>query len=175
MTSARMIAAALLLAGGAACATAPAVNPPPNSDAARTAAIIESSQRWTASLNPTQGNSGVAVTTTRQKAFGTVELTVSPNRPSVSHVRLTVSVPMEPGLNSLGWGIHEGSCGSGTPLIMSAGTFPVIILSPNGRGTVDDDIPLTLPQTGSYHVNVFRGSGNQLTDVITCGEIRRQR
>jgi hypothetical protein len=92
----------------------------------------------------------------------------------MTHVRLTVSVPVEPGLTNLGWAIHPGECGSGDPPVMAPGTFPTIVLSANGRGTVDDDIAFELPQSGSYHVNVFRGTGTQLSDVITCAGLRRQ-
>lgn len=170
----RHICAASLAAAVAACASAPAVNPTPTSDGDRAAALIASANRWTGTLNPTQGRTGAAVTTTRQKAYGTVELTVARNRQTLTHVRLTVSVPVEPGLNNLGWAIHPGNCGSGNPPVVAPGMFPVMVLSVNGRGTVDDDIPFTLPESGSYHLNVFRGSGTQLSDVITCADLRRQ-
>jgi hypothetical protein len=170
----RLFTPALISFVVCACATAPAVTPEPNSDAARTQAILAGAKRWTGSLNPTQSYAAAAVTTTRQKAYGSVELTVSPNRPTVTHVRLTVSVPVEPGLTNLGWAIHPGSCGSGAPPMMAAGTFPTIVLSSNGRGSVDDDIGFTVPESGSYHVNVFRGAGTQLTDVITCATLRRE-
>jgi hypothetical protein len=166
------VAAAAALSG---CATTPPVNSAPSSDADRTAAVLAASNRWTGSLNPTQGRTGAAVTTTRQKAFGTVELTVSPNRPTVTHTRLTVSVPVEPGLTNLSWAIHQGNCGSGNPPVMSPGSFPTILLSANGRASIDDDIPFKLPESGNYHLNVFRGSGTQLSDVITCANLRRDR
>lgn len=173
MHPSRLLAAALCCAAAVACATTPSARPEPGSDAARTEAVLNAANRWTGTFNPTQGFAANAVTTTRQKAFGNIELTVSPNRPTVSHVRLTVSVPVEPGLTNLGWAIHPGSCGSGAPAMMAAGTFPTIVLSANGRGSVDDDISFTVPLTGSYHVNVFRGNGTQLTDVITCANLRR--
>lgn len=164
------VVAAAVLAG---CATTPPVSQPASSDAARTAAVLAASNRWTGTLNPTQGRTGAAVTTARQKAFGTVELTVAPNRPTMTHARLTVSVPVEPGLTNLGWAIHQGGCGSGNPPVMSPGAFPMMVLSVNGRGSIDDDIPFTLPESGNYHLNVFRGNGTQLSDVITCGNLRR--
>ena len=169
----RLLTPALFSVAVSACATTPAVTPDPNSDAARTEAVLAAAMRWTGSFNPKQSYTGNAVTTTRQKAFGSVELTVSPNRPTVSHVRLQVSVPAEPGLTNLGWAIHPGACGSGTPPMMSPGTFPTIVLSANGRGAVDDDVAFTVPVSGSYHVNVFRGNGTQLSDVITCANLRR--
>lgn len=164
-----------LAAAALACASAPQTPPAPAGSAdSRIAEVLAEAKRWTGTLNPTQGRTGAAVTTTRQKAYGTVELRVTPNRPTVSNVQLSVSVPVEPGLTNLGWAIHPGNCGSGNPPVMAPGAFPTIVLSANGRGTVNDDIAFTVPDFGSYHVNVFRGNGTQLNDVITCGNLRRQ-
>jgi hypothetical protein len=171
----RHICAAFLAAAASACASAPAVNPNPSLDRDRTAEVLAAARRWTGTLNPTQGRTGAAVTTTRQRAYGTVELTVAPNRQTNTHVRLTVSVPAEPGLNNLGWAVHPGTCGSGNPPVIAPGMFPTMVLSANGRGTIDDDVPFQLPESGNYHVNVFRGGGTQLNDVITCAELRKQR
>lgn len=168
------LAAALASTVVSACATTPAVNSGPQPDSDRTAVVLAAANRWTGNLNPTQSLTGAAVASERQKAYGTVELTVSPNRATLTHVRLTVSVPMEPGLNSLGWAIHPGNCGSGTPPVLAPGAFPIIVVSANGRGSIEDDIGFTLPVSGSYHVNVFRGNGTQLNDVLTCANLRRQ-
>jgi hypothetical protein len=157
------------------CASAPKVNQEPPTDADRVASVLAAANRWTGTLNPTQGRTSTAVTTTRQKAYGTVELTATPNRPTVTHVRLNVTVPMEPGLNNLGWAIHPGGCGSGNPPVMAPGAFPSMTVSTNGGGSVDDDIGFALPTMGNYHVNVFRGNGTQLSDVITCANLRRDK
>lgn len=157
-----------------ACATTTPVNSAPQPSSEQTSAMVVAANRWTGRLNPTQSYKGAAVATERQMAYGNVELTVSPNRPSLTHVRLTVSVPMQPGMDNLGWAIHPGGCGSGNPPVMAPGAFPLMVLSANGRGLIDSDIPFTLPKSGSYHVNVFRGGGTQLTDVITCADLRKQ-
>jgi len=171
----RDVGTAILLASAAwACSSAPRTPPPAPSADERVAQVLAAANRWTGTLNPTQGRTATAVTTTRKRAYGTVELRVAPNRPTNTHVVLNVSVPMEPGLTNLGWAIHEGNCGSGTPPVMSPGSFPSIVVSTNGRGAVDEDIAFKLPEYGSYHLNVFRGNGTQLTDVITCANLRRQ-
>jgi hypothetical protein len=72
------------------------------------------------------------------------------------------------------WSIHPGECGAGTPPVLSPGAFPLIVVSGNGRASVEGDIAFTLPESGSYHVNVFRSNGTQLSDVLTCGNLRRQ-
>jgi hypothetical protein len=167
--------AAALTGALVACASAPAAKPDPTSDSGRTDALLALTNRWTGTLNPTQGRTAAVAATTRQKAFGTVELTVLPNRPTFTHVRLSVTVPIEPGLNNLGWGIHPGNCGSGTPPVIAPGMFPMMVVSTNGGASLDDNIPFQLPESGNYHLNVFRGGGTQLNDVITCADLRRQR
>jgi hypothetical protein len=57
---------------------------------------------------------------------------------------------------------------------MAPGAFPAIVISANGRGTIEEEIAYTLPESGNYHVNVFRGAGTQLNDVLTCGSLRRK-
>ena len=52
--------------------------------------------------------------------------------------------------------------------------FPTIQVSNSGRGSVNADIPFVGKENVDYHVNVFRGQGTQLTDVLTCGELRRE-
>jgi hypothetical protein len=113
------------------------------------------------------------VASQRQNAYGSVELTVSPSSPTLSRVTLKVSVPNEPGLDIAGWALSEGRCGSGNPPVLSPSVFPPIQLNASGQGTVDAKIPFIIPDNGAYHVNVFRRSGTQLTDMLTCGELRR--
>lgn len=168
------LTAALASTAISACASTPVVSSGPQTDSNRTVAVLAAARRWTGSFNPTQSFKGAAVASERQKAYGSVELTVSANNPNLTHVRLSVSVSMEPGLDNLGWAIHPGNCGSGDPPVMAPGTFPLMQLNANGQTTIDVDIPFTLPESGSYHVNAFRGTGTQLTDVMTCADLRRR-
>jgi hypothetical protein len=168
-------AAAIALA---ACATQPAVSSTPartstpQSASDQGAAVYPNMKRWTGSLNPTRSYNGGAVASERQNARGRVEMTVSPNAPTLSRVILTVTVPNEPGLDAVGWGVIQGRCGSGNPTVLSPSNFPPIPIGANGGGKVDVKIPFVIPDNGNYHVDVFRGSGNQLSDVLTCGELR---
>jgi hypothetical protein len=157
-----------------ACASAPAANPAAHTDTDHANAVLASARRWTGSFAPTQSLNASVMPSSRQKGNGTVELTVAPNNPDLTHVRLTVAVAREQGLDNLGWAILGGDCGSGDPPVLAPGVFPLMALSPNGQAKFDDNIPFTLPESGNYHVNIFRGSGNQLSDVITCAVLRRK-
>jgi hypothetical protein len=83
-------------------------------------------------------------------------------------------VSLEPGLENLGWTINPGNCGSGDAPVLSSSVFPLMQLGANGQANFDDNIPWALPETGSYHVNVYRGSSTQLNNVVTCAELRRK-
>jgi hypothetical protein len=52
--------------------------------------------------------------------------------------------------------------------------FPLIEVSTNGRGELTNEMALTLPSTGNYHLNVYwPGGGQQLNDVMTCANLHR--
>ena len=167
------------VAASAVCAILTSCAPPaaapegPSPPAGERITVVAPVRTWTATLNPTQSVRAGAVATERQKAYGTVELFESPSRETRTRVRLTVSLP-DAAVNTVGWAIHPGNCGSGTPPVMAPGAFPAIVISANGRGTIEEEIAYTLPESGNYHVNVFRGAGTQLNDVLTCGSLRRK-
>lgn len=134
-------------------------------------AVYPTQKKWTASLNPTRSYNASAVASERQNAHGRVELTVTPSAPTLSHVILNVTIPAQPGLDVVGWGIIQGGCGSGNPTVLSPSSFPPIQIGTNGGGKIDVKVPFIIPDNGNYHVDVFRGQGNQLSDVLTCGEL----
>jgi len=154
------------------CASAPAPAPQPGSSAS-VGTYSAGVKRWTATLNPSQSYSSTMAGSQHQNAHGRVELVVSPNSPNLTHVTLTVTVSAEPG-SDLGWGVNPGPCGSSSPPVLSASMFRPIQTSANGQGSVDATIPFVLSEMATYHLNVYRRGGIQLSDVITCGELRLQ-
>jgi hypothetical protein len=157
----------------AGCATAAPVPSAPQPSAERSVTLYPTIKRWTGTFSAKRSYDAAAVASRRQNAYGSVELTVSPSSPTLTHVSLTVSLPNEPGLDLAGWGLSEGRCGSGSPPVLSPSMFPAVQLRSSGQGSIDAKIPFIIPETGNYHVNVFRRSGTQLTDMLTCAELRR--
>lgn len=160
-----------------ACASGPATNPaplPPN-DPAAIAIAAATPLRWTGNLQGTLAHTSDVVMTDRMKASGTVELTVLPDRPTRTHARLSLSAPATAMVTSLRWAISPGSCGSGSPPVVPAEIFPRMEMGSNGRGSIDQEIALEMPREGSFHVNVLQGSGNQLTNVFACANLRRSK
>lgn len=106
-----------------------------------------------------------------QQAGGTVRLRQSMRDPTRTTVTLAVSTALqEP--TTLRWAILPGRCGAGSLPLLSFEQFPALDISSSGRGQVEIDLPLELPQSGAYHVNVYMG-GNQLNHVLTCATLRR--
>ena len=168
----QLLTASIVSTSIAGCASAPPAGSAPQPQTDRTVSGYPTIKRWTATLNPTQSYNAAAVASQRQNAYGKVELTVQPATPTLTDVTLVVTVPPQPGLDIVGWGLSQGRCGSGNPAVLPPSAFQPIQLSSNGRGNVDAKIPFVI-ETGAYHVNVFRGSGTQLSDIITCGDLRR--
>jgi len=170
----QFLIAALVSTALAGCASAPQTTPAPQPANTQSATGYPTMKRWTGTLTPSQSYNAAAVSSNRQNAYGHVDLEVLPSNPMLTHVTITVSVPAEPGLDYLGWGISQGNCGSGNPPVLSLSAFPVIQLSANSQGKADAKIPFVLPDNGIYHLNVFHGAGTQLSNVMTCAQLRRR-
>jgi hypothetical protein len=103
------------------------------------------------------------------KAYGSVTLTAAEGSPGRSHVKLSLTAPVQS--QSLRWAILPGPCGSNTLPLIGFEAFPVIEVGATGRGSVEADLPMTLPTDGEYHVNVYF-QGQQISDVMTCGALK---
>lgn len=126
--------------------------------------------RWEASLRPTMQRSGRLTATARNTTTGTVFMSQAGQ--DRIRVRLMVGTSYHDG-SDLKWAIVPGRCGSSMMPIAPVDQFPTIEVSANGRGELDRVLPLTLPATGQYHVNVYRGGFGYLENVLTCGNLSR--
>jgi hypothetical protein len=169
-----LFTAAAAVVASSSCASAPPVTADPGSANVQSPNVYPTMKSWVGSLNPTRSYSAAAVATQRQNAYGRAELTVSPDNPTITHVVLKVSVPNEPGLDMAGWGLSEGRCGSGNPLVLSPSAFQPIPVNPGGQGPIDVSIPFVIPDKGLFHISIFRSSGTQLSDLVSCAELRRE-
>lgn len=130
------------------------------------------SPMWTGSLQPTQQRTGALAVTGQTRAFGSVKISPSSSgNPNRLRVSLTVSLPVSAPM-SVGWAVVPDRCGSGNLPIMGFEQFPLIEVSTNGRGQLDTELPMTLSAGSSYHVNIYSG-GQQLDNVVTCGNLKR--
>ncbi len=160
------------LIGLAACATS---KPVTDSAASVPSASVSTSGAtgpvtWTGSLQPMQQSSGGLGPTGQNKAFGTVTLTSKGTARAA--ISIAVSTPLSTAA-SLNWAVLPGRCGSGSLPLVGIERFPLIEVGNNGRGQLSSEMALELPQSGAYHVNIYWGSGQQLSDVMTCANLRK--
>jgi len=117
-----------------------------------------------------QQTSGGLGPTGQNKAFGTVKL--SSKGTARAQVSITVSTPLS-NAASLNWAVLSGRCGSGSLPLVGVERFPVIEVGNNGRGQLEGEMALDVPTSGTYHVNIYWGSGQQISDVMTCANLRK--
>ncbi|MGK2935002.1 MAG: hypothetical protein ACSLFE_07125 [Gemmatimonadaceae bacterium] len=170
----RQLTAALLsIAALGGCASAPPVvetGTASTGDRAAALGAAATTIRYSGTLQPTQQRTGMAAPTAQNKAYGSVFLAqIGPSR---MRVRMNVSTPIQSS-RMLQWAIHTGRCGSGTLPIVGVERFPVLEVGTSGRADLDAEMPLTMPETGTFHVNVFLG-GQNLNNVLTCANLRRE-
>lgn len=158
------MAAALAVLG--ACAQ----NPAPGGAAATSP---DGALRWTGSLKPTTQRKGDLGMADQARAFGTVTLLRPADSPDRTDVRLTLSAPGAAAGNLLPWAMLPGRCGSGAVPLMSLEQFGQVDVASNGRADFKINLALTLPESGTYHVNVYWPRGSQLSDVMTCANLTR--
>ena len=130
----QLLAAAVVSTALTSCASAPPASSAPQTDSDRAPLVFPSAKRWKGTMRPTQSYNAAAVGSQRQNAYGGVELSVSASNPTLTHVTLTVTVPVDLGLGMIGWGLAQGRCGSGNPTVLAPSTFPPIQLNATGQG-----------------------------------------
>lgn len=167
--TAPVLALVTLLAGLPISASAQTVGTTRSNDRAEAIASATTPARWEANLRATLQRTGRLTATTRNKTTGSVFMSQAGH--DRIRVRITVATASHDG-SDLKWAILPGRCGSNMMPIAPVEQFPTIEVSPNGRGEVDRVLPLTMPVTGQYHVNVYRG-GAYLDNVLTCGNLSR--
>ena len=127
---------------------------------------------WRGTLSPVQTRSGYASSpTVRTKTTGRVELESAGDNHSRTYARVTVTSPVTTS-TYYRWAVLPGRCGgTGLPLV-GYDAFPSIEVGSNGRGELSMESPVTMPSAGPLHVNIY-SSGQQLSEVIACGNLSR--
>ena len=165
-----VLALVALYGGLTASASAQAAGTTRSNDRAEAISSATTPLRWEASLRATLQRTGRLAATTRNKTTGTVFMSQAGQ--DRIRVRITVATSYHDG-SDLKWAIVPGRCGSNMMPIAPVDQFPTIEVSTNGRGEIDRVLPLSMPATGQYHVNVYRGGGGSLESVLTCGNLAR--
>ena len=149
---AQVLALITLSLAASACAGGTRSDPSPGS-----AGASVGQQRWTANLTPQSGTT----------VAGSATVTPTPD----NRTRVSISVQGAPPNINLPWHVHSGLCGGGGgPAHGSAGAYPMLGTSGDGRARLQVDLLVPPPSTGSYYVDVHAGPGSET--VVACGDLR---
>jgi CHRD domain len=68
------------------------------------------------------------------------------------------------------WHVHQGQCGSNGPIVGPATAYSSLEVNKDGKASATADLPLPLPSSGQYYVNVH-ASANNMGTIIACGNL----
>jgi hypothetical protein len=68
------------------------------------------------------------------------------------------------------WHVHRGQCGDDLGVLGPADAYSVLKVGGDGKASGDADLPLPLPTTGQYFINVHASAANMST-IVACGNL----
>jgi hypothetical protein len=120
------------------------------------------STRWNGTLSSPPELAGV--TDIRGQAWMAADVK-DPNQ-TRAHIEISNAVPggRHP------WHIHRGQCGHDQGVLGPSDAYKPLKVESNGRASSTADVPLVLPKTGDYSVNVHASARNMST-IVACGNL----
>jgi hypothetical protein len=82
----------------------------------------------------------------------------------------TVNISGAPAGAVLPWHVHEGTCGSGGPIVGDASAYSPLTVGNDGRAQGQAKVSVSLNEATKYHVNVH-ASPTQLATIVACGDL----
>jgi superoxide dismutase, Cu-Zn family len=70
------------------------------------------------------------------------------------------------------WHVHSGSCAKGGPPLGGMKPYSPISMDAKGNGVSKATLPITVPDTGSYNVNIHESSTN-MSKIVACGDLKK--
>lgn len=127
--------------------------------------------QWSGNFQATQQASGdLEAPRGRNNVSGKV-LLVGSGRDALSAQIDVSDVPTS--MTDAHWALVTGRCGSGAIPVLIVSQFPTMTVS-NGRAHLTGDVPIALPTSGTYHVNVYRSNGADESDVLACANLKME-
>lgn len=68
------------------------------------------------------------------------------------------------------WHVHRGQCGTDQGIFGPADAYKPLKVSGNGRAISDAELPVPMPKTGDFFVNVHASDRNMKT-IVACGNL----
>jgi hypothetical protein len=87
------------------------------------------------------------------------------------HVTIEISTTLSAS-TLLRWSLAPSRCGSSSLPLLSVDQFPTIDVSSSGQGKLSADLPVTMPTSGQYHVDIYWTTGTDRADVMACADLK---
>jgi len=159
------------LSAGALALTACAHTVPVEAGATPSASvsIAPGGGRWNARISSVTQNRGDVAQSTRDKSYGSADWTRGAG-PTLSTVNLTFTYAgVERDLN---WALIAGSCGMAALPLIPLANFPELNIGSGGRAQVTATLPIDLPATGTYHVDIYKDRTGGAESLVGCGNFK---
>ena len=69
------------------------------------------------------------------------------------------------------WHIHVGSCEKAGGVFGGGRSYTPITIDDKGDGTSKATVPVALPDTGTYYVNIHESAAN-MGKIVACGDLK---
>lgn len=159
------------LSAGALALTACAHTVPVEGAATPAASVSTSSSggRWSARVASVTQNRGDVAQSTRDNSYGSAEWTRGAG-PTISTVNLTFTYSGQE--RDLNWALVAGNCGMAALPLIPIANFPELNIGSGGRAQVTATLPIDLPQSGTYHVDIYKDRNGNPASLVGCGNFR---
>lgn len=144
---------------------------PSIAEQAASGALTRADIQWSGRFKSVQQQSANIDPRGRNVASGSIVLTAQGD--NVTRAQIDLSGPIEDS-QQLHWAVAPGPCLSGTIPLLAVNEFPELDMR-RGHGQLDQTVPISLPTSGSYHVNVYNGDGSDESSVLTCAPLKLER
>jgi hypothetical protein len=152
--------------GLAACAhNVPVEGATPSSSVAAT----PGAGRWSGRISSVTQNRADIAQSTRDNSYGQADWTPG-DGPTLSTVNLVFTYAGTE--RELSWALVAGSCGVAALPLIPLSNFPELSIGSGGRGQVTASLPIDLPSTGAYHIDIYRDRSGGPESLVGCGNLR---
>lgn len=69
------------------------------------------------------------------------------------------------------WHIHSGSCAKAGGVFGGGRSYTPVTIDAKGDGSSKASVPVSLPDTGSYYVNIHESAAN-MGKIVACGDLK---
>ncbi|HUQ47964.1 MAG TPA: hypothetical protein VM053_06945 [Gemmatimonadaceae bacterium] len=125
--------------------------------------------RWNARITSVMQNRGDVGQSTRDNSYGSADWTRGAG-PTLSVVNLTFTYSGQE--RDLSWALIAGNCGMAALPLIPMANFSNLSVGSGGRAQITASLPLELPASGTYHVDIYKNRSGDPSALVGCGNFR---